>query len=173
MINLRVSKYRGDTFMGDHRVYYPKIEGFIQKSCETRSWDWKNSQKWSFQRLWVPRLASSENCDFSRKKSWKNRKFQNFQNIRWASLLHPCAQKSMYSVSKPSKTHSKVSQEDCLSCSEVDKPTEKYFFFKKTKNVIFRKTCFFTFWISLRSIQLPSQLGAHSNSFATLKLSHW
>ena len=145
MINLWVSKYRGDTFIGTSLVNYGTVEVFTKKSCETRPGDGKNNKKWSSQRLWFQRLASSENCDFSRKKSWKNQNFQNFQNIHWASLLHPCAQKSMYSVSKPSKTHSKVSQEDCLSCSEVEKPTKKWFFFKKSKNVIFRKTCFFTY----------------------------
>ena len=148
MINLWVSKYRGDTFIGTSLVNYGTVEVFTKKSCETRPGDGKNNQK--FPKLFASTTLAPTTCQFGKlrffsKKSWKNRKFQNFQNIRWASLLHPCAQKSMYSVSKPSKTHSKVSQEDWLSCSEVEKPTKKWFFFKKSKNVIFRKTCFFTY----------------------------
>ena len=46
MINLRVSKYRGDTFIGTSLVNYGTVEVFTKKSCETRPGDGKNSQKW-------------------------------------------------------------------------------------------------------------------------------
>ena len=76
MINLWVSKYRGDTFIGTSLVNYGTVEVFTKKSCETRPGDGKNNKKWSSQRLWSQRLASSENCDFSRKN---HEKIENFK----------------------------------------------------------------------------------------------
>ena len=44
MINLWVSKYRGDTFIGTSLVNYGTVEVFTKKSCETRTGDGKTTK---------------------------------------------------------------------------------------------------------------------------------
>ena len=79
MINLWVSKYRGDTFIGTSLVNYGTVEVFTKKSCETRPGDGKNSQKSlrlnDLRFHWL-KDDFSENCDFSRKN---HEKIENFK----------------------------------------------------------------------------------------------
>ena len=81
MINLWVSKYRGDTFIGTSLVNYGTVEVFTKKSCETRPGDGKNNQK--FPKLFASTTLAPTTCQFGKlrffsKKIMKKSKISKF-----------------------------------------------------------------------------------------------